>query len=113
MFVKWTEERAADIDWYIKANTHGLLIDGRNILRPETVESLFLAYRATGDEIYRTWGWEIFQAFEKWCKVSTGGYAGIDDVQAMPPKQHDRMETFWLGENAQCVVFSQQPCSAG
>ncbi|WWC71716.1 uncharacterized protein I206_105674 [Kwoniella pini CBS 10737] len=99
MFVQWSDEqRAANEDWYIKPNLNGVLIDGRNILRPETVESLFLAYRSTGDEKYRQWGWEVFQAFEKWCKVSSGGYAGIEDVQTVPPKQLDRMETFWLAE---------------
>nr|XP_019044540.1 mannosyl-oligosaccharide alpha-1,2-mannosidase [Kwoniella bestiolae CBS 10118]OCF23470.1 mannosyl-oligosaccharide alpha-1,2-mannosidase [Kwoniella bestiolae CBS 10118] len=98
MFVQWSDERAADEDWYIKPNHNGVLIDGRNILRPETVESLFLAYRATGDEQYRQWGWEVFQAFEKWCKVPSGGYAGIEDVQTVPPRQLDRMETFWLAE---------------
>ncbi|WWC93648.1 hypothetical protein V866_000483 [Kwoniella sp. B9012] len=99
MFVQWSDEqRAADEDWYIKPNLNGVLIDGRNILRPETVESLFLAYRSTGDEQYREWGWEVFQAFEKWCKVPSGGYAGIEDVQTVPPKQLDRMETFWLAE---------------
>jgi rhamnogalacturonyl hydrolase YesR len=76
----------------------GALIDARNILRPETVESLFLAYRSTGDQRYRRWGWEIFEAFRKHCKVSEGGYAGIEDVQVVPAKQLDRMETFWLGE---------------
>jgi hypothetical protein len=76
----------------------GVLIDSRNILRPETVESLFLAYRVTGDEKYREAGWEVFQAFEKHCRVPAGGYVGIEDVQAVPPKQIDRMETFWMGE---------------
>ncbi|OXH31367.1 mannosyl-oligosaccharide alpha-1,2-mannosidase [Cryptococcus neoformans] len=98
MFVQWSDDRANEEDWYIKPNHNGILIDGRNILRPETVESLFLAYRATGDEKYRRWGWQIFEAFQKWCRVKDGGYAGIEDVQSMPPKQLDRMETFWLGE---------------
>ena len=84
------------IDWLIRSNN--VLIDGRNILRPETVESLMLAYRVTGDEQYREWGWQIFEAFNKHCRVSTGGYAGIEDVQKVPAKQVDRMETFWLGE---------------
>jgi len=57
-----------------------------------------LAYRVTGDEQYREWGWQIFEAFNKHCRVSTGGYAGIEDVQKVPAKQVDRMETFWLGE---------------
>ncbi|OWZ42101.1 mannosyl-oligosaccharide alpha-1,2-mannosidase [Cryptococcus neoformans c45] len=98
MFVQWSDDRANEEDWYIKPNHNGILIDGRNILRPETVESLFLAYRAIGDEKYRRWGWQIFEAFQKWCRVKDGGYAGIEDVQSMPPKQLDRMETFWLGE---------------
>lgn len=74
------------------------MIDARNILRPETVESLLLAYRLTGHEKYREAGWEIFQAFNKHCRVPTGAYAGIEDVQTVPAKQLDRMETFWLSE---------------
>lgn len=35
------------------------------LLRPETVESLFVLYRLTGEQKYRDWGWEIFQAIEK------------------------------------------------
>lgn len=76
----------------------GALIDARYILRPETVESLFLAYRVTGHEKYREWGWDIFQAIQAHCRVPTGGYAGVEDVQAQPSKQVDRMETFWLSE---------------
>lgn len=74
------------------------LIDARNILRPETVESLFLAYRTTGDEIYREWGWKIFKAFEEHCRVASGGYAGVQDVQVTPARMEDKMETFWLSE---------------
>jgi hypothetical protein len=84
------------IHWLMGSNN--ILIDGRNILRPETVESLMLAYRVTGDEQYREWGWQIFESFNKHCRVATGGYAGIEDVQKVPAKQVDRMETFWLGE---------------
>lgn len=87
---------ADEEDWYIKSGTG--LIDSRNILRPETVESLFLAYRLTGDERYRDYGWRIFQAFEKHCKVDTGGYANIRDVRVVPAEKEDRMETFWLSE---------------
>ncbi|KAI9792797.1 MAG: hypothetical protein M1816_001529 [Peltula sp. TS41687] len=37
--------------------------DAHNLQRPETVESLFLMYRITNEDIYREWGWKIFQAF--------------------------------------------------
>lgn len=93
-----------NVDWYIKkpppsySGRPNPLIDSRNILRPETVESLYIGFYLTGDEIYREWGWEIFQAFEKHCKVETGGYSGIDDVDAEEPRKLNKMETFWLSE---------------
>ncbi|SPO27327.1 related to alpha-mannosidase [Ustilago trichophora] len=93
-----------NVDWYIKkpppsySGRPNPLIDARNILRPETVESLFVAFSLTGDEIYREWGWHIFQAFEKHCKVESGGYSSIDDVDADEPNKVDKMETFWLSE---------------
>jgi hypothetical protein len=40
-----------------------------NILRPEAVESIFMLWRITKDPQYLDWGWDIFQAFEKWSKV--------------------------------------------
>ncbi len=36
-------------------------LDRHNLLRPETVESLFYLYRFTKNEKYRDWGWNIFQ----------------------------------------------------
>lgn len=45
--------------------------DRHNLLRPETVESLFYLYRFTKDTKYRDWGWEILQSFNKYTKVKT------------------------------------------
>ncbi|CAJ1962199.1 unnamed protein product [Sphenostylis stenocarpa] len=53
--------------------------DRHNLLRPETLESLFVLYRITEDPKYREWGWQIFEAFEKHTKVDTGGYCSLDD----------------------------------
>jgi mannosyl-oligosaccharide alpha-1,2-mannosidase len=50
--------------------------DGHNLLRPETVESLFILYRITKKKIYREWGWKIFLQFEKHCQVE-GGYTSL------------------------------------
>ncbi|KAF8963729.1 hypothetical protein BDZ97DRAFT_1646185, partial [Flammula alnicola] len=44
---------------------------------PETVESLFLAYRLTGDQRHHDQGWQIFQSIEKHCRVRSGGYSAI------------------------------------
>ncbi|BGP54276.1 hypothetical protein JCM8202_000709 [Rhodotorula sphaerocarpa] len=89
-------------EWFINSRQPGPdtepPIDARNILRPETAESLFVAYRVTGDPIYRDWGWSIFQAFEKHCRLPGGGYASIRDVDELPVKHEDRMETFWISE---------------
>ncbi|XP_076957078.1 mannosyl-oligosaccharide 1,2-alpha-mannosidase MNS3-like [Bidens hawaiensis] len=72
--------------------------DRHNLLRPETVESLFILYRITEDSKYREWGWSIFEAFEKYTKVDSGGYSSLDDVTVIPPRRRDKMETFFLGE---------------
>ena len=64
--------------------------------RPETVESLFIAFRLTGDVRYRDYGWKIFQAIEKYCRVETGGYASILDVSNAQSKLEDKMETFLM-----------------
>ncbi|KIK71607.1 glycoside hydrolase family 47 protein [Collybiopsis luxurians FD-317 M1] len=90
----------APADWYIKGAGPGeeAPYDARYILRPETVESLFLAFRLTGDIRYRDWGWGIFQAIEKHCKVETGGYASIMNVDEVPARKEDKMETFLMSE---------------
>ncbi|KAJ3197751.1 hypothetical protein HDU67_003654 [Dinochytrium kinnereticum] len=72
--------------------------DRHNLLRPETVESLFVLYRITGERKYREWGWKIFRAFERWAKVRSGGYSSMADVQSTPPGRRDHMESFFIGE---------------
>jgi hypothetical protein len=77
------------------------LIDARNILRPETVESLFIAFHLTGDDIYRQWGWKIFESFVKATKIRsdekgrTNAFSSIRDVEAKEGHidREDRMET--------------------
>jgi endoplasmic reticulum Man9GlcNAc2 1,2-alpha-mannosidase len=60
------------------------------------VESLFIAYRLTGDEKYRDYGWRIFSSIERHCKVETGGYASIINVDEVPATKEDKMETFLM-----------------
>jgi hypothetical protein len=70
--------------------------DAHNLQRPETVESLFVMWRLTGDEIYREWGWKIFESFVEHTRVNTGGYTSLDAVTKVPPPVRDNMESFWL-----------------
>ncbi|XP_077986058.1 endoplasmic reticulum mannosyl-oligosaccharide 1,2-alpha-mannosidase-like isoform X2 [Glandiceps talaboti] len=90
---------------YFNTNVHGRedisvkSADTHNLLRPETIESLFYIFRVTQDERYRDWGWEIFQAFEKYTKIPSGGYSSIDNVKSVNhPGFKNKMESFFLGE---------------
>ena len=63
------------------------------------MESLFVLYRITGDKKYQEYGWNIFQAFEKYTKIKEGGYSSIDNVKdPNNPGYRDKMESFFLGE---------------
>ena len=70
------------------------------LLRPETVESLFVLWRLTGDRAYREDGWRIFEAFEAHARVPSGGYAPVRDVTLRPPKleRRGKMESFFTAE---------------
>uniref|UniRef100_A0A8C9ZJ45 alpha-1,2-Mannosidase n=1 Tax=Sander lucioperca TaxID=283035 RepID=A0A8C9ZJ45_SANLU len=73
--------------------------DRHNLLRPETVESLFYMYRFTKDPKYRDWGWDILLSFNNYTKVPGGGYTSINNVRdPVNPGPRDKMESFFLGE---------------
>lgn len=73
--------------------------EGKYILRPETVESLFYMWRVTKDKKYRKMAYEIFSAIRKICKAKeTGGYTGIYNVDQSPPIMDDDQQTFFLAE---------------
>ncbi|XP_005106053.1 endoplasmic reticulum mannosyl-oligosaccharide 1,2-alpha-mannosidase [Aplysia californica] len=87
-------------------------LDAHNLLRPETLESLFYMYRFTGDKKYRDWGWQIFLAFEKHTKVPDAGYSSIHNVKdAGNPRFRDKMESFFLSETLKYLylLFSDDP----
>ncbi|RNA09413.1 endoplasmic reticulum mannosyl-oligosaccharide 1-2-alpha-mannosidase-like [Brachionus plicatilis] len=80
-------------DFFVKDN------DRHNLLRPETVESLYYMKKITKDKKYEEYGWKIFEAFEKYTKVENGGYSSINDVTS-PERVNfrDKMESFFLAE---------------
>ncbi|KAG1093741.1 hypothetical protein G6F42_018894 [Rhizopus arrhizus] len=71
--------------------------DARYLLRPETLESLFVLYRITGDPRYQEYGWEIYQGIERYCKTGSG-YASVKNVHSHKKRpfmnQIDSMETY-------------------
>ncbi|KAI9688622.1 MAG: hypothetical protein M1820_010223 [Bogoriella megaspora] len=54
-------------------------VDESYRLRPEYVESLFYAFRITGQQRYRDWAWQLWEVVERRCKAQYG-YSGIRDV---------------------------------
>ncbi|CAI7768941.1 unnamed protein product, partial [Closterium sp. NIES-54] len=77
-FYNSTPSKLAGEDYNFHAD--GPHLQGRvyNILRPEAVEAIWYSWRATKDPMYREWGWQIWQAFEKHCRVEAG-YVGLED----------------------------------
>jgi len=67
--------------------------------RPEYVESLFYAWRITGEQRYRDWAWEAFAAMEEHCKAPYG-YAQLADVREANGEDNwvDMQESFWAAE---------------
>ncbi|KAG0143083.1 hypothetical protein CROQUDRAFT_96768 [Cronartium quercuum f. sp. fusiforme G11] len=99
------------------------------LLRPE---SMFYAYRITGDPIWQARAWNVWQAIVNCCQVSeaTGLFAPIQDVNKVPTRNFSRalrllegvedpsgekaeygdyMESFWWGETLKYfyLIFSK------
>ncbi|KAH9285847.1 Endoplasmic reticulum mannosyl-oligosaccharide 1,2-alpha-mannosidase [Echinococcus granulosus] len=91
-------------DFYIKRS------DAFNLLRPETVESLFYLYRITKNPKYQEWGLAIFRAFNASCRITPAGFAPIQDVQSSVPHHRDKMESFWTAETLKylLLLFDEQ-----
>lgn len=87
-------------DYYIQHPTY--------LLRPETVESLFVLYRVTGDKRYVLDAWKIFQAIEKNCKTAAG-YSGVMDISQQKPDFDNAMESFFLSETLKYLYLIFSP----
>ncbi|KAF9561220.1 glycoside hydrolase family 47 protein [Agrocybe pediades] len=67
------------------------------LLRPETVESLYIMWKVTGDKKWRDKGWAIFKAIEKETRTSSG-YASLQRVDSSPARKMDSMPSYFLAE---------------
>lgn len=87
---------ADQADFYNKA---GFWVTGADyVLRPETIESLYYAYRATGDKKYQDLAYQCFQAILKQCRGGSG-FSGINDVtKANGGGQDNFQQSFFLAE---------------
>jgi mannosyl-oligosaccharide alpha-1,2-mannosidase len=78
------------------------------ILRPEAIESVFIMFRLTGDNIWREKGWGMFEAISQHCRTELADSA-ISDVTSKAPDLLDEMESFWLAETLKYfyLLFSE------
>ncbi|EJC99126.1 seven-hairpin glycosidase [Fomitiporia mediterranea MF3/22] len=69
------------------------------LLRPETIESLHVMWRTTGDEVWRDRAWQIFLAIEENCRMPTG-YASVTVDRRSPDRLFalDEMPSYALAE---------------
>ncbi|KNZ74566.1 Mannosyl-oligosaccharide alpha-1,2-mannosidase isoform A [Termitomyces sp. J132] len=67
------------------------------LLRPETLESFYILWRTTGQEIWRERGWTIFEAIERHARTEYG-YANVDHVDRLPVEHIDEMPSWFLAE---------------
>jgi hypothetical protein len=76
---------------------------------------LFVMWRLTGQQKYRDMGWEIWKAFERHTRVSTGGYTSLHTVLVpglASATRLDKQESFFLAETLKCVLDAcpSEPC---
>lgn len=90
-------------------NGEGLVDDlgsMHNILRPETIESLFVMWRTTKAQIYRNWGQRMLSAFSR--AQTPFGYASLHNVNE-PERQRDDMPSFFVAETVKYLFLLFSP----
>ncbi|KAJ3769999.1 glycoside hydrolase [Lentinula raphanica] len=100
-----------DKDWFIPrslrlASTNRSPYEARYLLRPEVVESIFIAWRLTGNARYRDWAWDIFSSIQRHARIPTGGYGTVSDVDQVPAKLLDKQETFFMSETLKYLYLT-------
>jgi mannosyl-oligosaccharide alpha-1,2-mannosidase len=85
-------------------------VDRGNRMRPETLESLFYLYRITGNETYKQWSSEIFNAINSNARTEYG-FATVADVTAVPVELVDSEETFVGAETLKYALLVHLPAT--
>lgn len=82
------------------------------LLRPETLESVYYAYRVTGDTRFQDDAWKAFERIEDLCRAGVG-YSGLGDVSdPRGGKQDDFQQSFWTAETLKYLYLIFAPESA-
>ncbi|KAG5950302.1 hypothetical protein E4U53_005285 [Claviceps sorghi] len=87
---------AEQADFYAKAGFWTTY--SQYVLRPEVLESLYYAYRITGDKKYQDMAWRAYSSIRYRCR-SGPGYSGLADVMVQDGGvKDDVQESFFLAE---------------
>ena len=83
-------------------------VEGKYILRPEAIESVFIMYRITGDTKWQDKAWKMFTAIENATRTNIA-HAALQNVALEKPVQVDSMESFWTAETLKYfyLIFSE------
>ena len=57
------------------------------------MESFYVLWKVTGDEVWRERGWAVFEAIEKHAKTPAG-YASLHSVYRVPASLKDEMPRY-------------------
>ncbi|KAF2758271.1 class I alpha-mannosidase-like protein [Pseudovirgaria hyperparasitica] len=83
--------------------------DGRYILRPEAIESVFVMYRVTGEQSMQAAAWDMFTAIQKHTAtdIANSAIADVTAPDTIAPKAGN-MESFWIAETLKYfyLIFS-------
>ena len=93
------------VDFHADMQDEVRILNPSYILRPETVESIYVAWKFTGLQKYRNYAWKIFKAINKSCRVENG-FASISNVDSEDPDKQNSMESFFLAETLKYLYLT-------
>ncbi|PFH62751.1 hypothetical protein XA68_12179 [Ophiocordyceps unilateralis] len=113
---RWVNEKrrdspppASEAAFYTKAGFWSA--QSSYILRPETVESLYYAYRFTGRRKWQDMAWIAFRSITQRCRTGSG-YAQLNDVMRGDGGGFiDQMQSFFLAETLKYLYLIFAPDS--
>lgn len=78
------------------------------LLRPETIESMYILNYYTHDPIYKEWAYNIFTSIKKYCKTKYG-YGKYKNVYDTNAGVYDVMESFFPAETLKYLYLIFTP----
>ncbi|KAK5943210.1 hypothetical protein PMZ80_004216 [Knufia obscura] len=83
------------------------ILDAQYDSFPETIESIWYAWRITGDTKYKDWNWEIFRSLMEQSDRDGGvAYGGIMDVDEPTPRFKDALPSYYFAETLKYLYLT-------